>query len=148
MSQNLVPTRRRVLKKLKTSRERSLLMARVRRTGTTPEMSLRRALWALGLRYRVHSKLPGSPDIAFSQAKVAVFVDGCFWHRCPVHGSMPKTNREFWKAKLTRNRARDRNVCRKLSELSWLALRVWEHELQDISKVVGRVTRVLNKRSG
>jgi len=94
-----------------------------------PEMQLRRALHALGLRYRLHRKdLPGKPDIVFPSARVAVFVDGCFWHRCPEHYVAPKNNAEFWEQKIQKNVDRDRRQDAELAELGWDSVRVWEHE--------------------
>ncbi|MFB9239645.1 very short patch repair endonuclease [Plantactinospora siamensis] len=107
----------------------SARLARQPRTATKPEIALRRELHRRGLRFRVdHPGLPGRPDIAFTRAMVAVFVDGCFWHRCPEHGTMPRNNREWWQAKLDRNVVRDRAKDAALAELGWLAVHVWEHE--------------------
>jgi len=108
-------------------------MGRVRQRGTALELTLRKALWAKGLRYRLKSKthLPGSPDLIFPSAKVAVFVDGCFWHNCPIHGTQPKTRPEFWSAKFSRNRQRDADVDAKLTALKWKVVRVWEHEITE-----------------
>lgn len=113
------------------SKDRSRLMGRVRHQGTTPELALRKALWAAGLRYRLKTTphLPGHPDIIFPGAKVAVFVDGCFWHGCPLHGSIPKTRTDFWKAKIARNRKRDAEVDEKLTEMGWKVVRLWEHQV-------------------
>lgn len=87
----------------------SQTMRRVRQKGTKPEKVLSSELFRRGMRFRVNYKqVPGSPDIAFTKAKVAVFVDGCFWHACPVHGTVPKNNREWWEAKFERNAVRDR----------------------------------------
>lgn len=72
--------------------------------------------------------LPGTPDIAFTRAKIAVFLDGCFWHACPVHGTMPFNNREWWKAILLRNQERDREKDAALQALDWLPLHYWEHD--------------------
>ena len=108
---------------------RSENMARIRSRDTSPELRLRRALWSAGARYRVNSKLPGKPDIVFVRAKVAVFVDGCFWHSCPVHGTSPKTNTEYWGPKLERNRRRDRQVNSQLEALGWLPFRLFDHEI-------------------
>ena len=112
---------------------RSRLMGRVRHNGTDPEISLRRALWAAGLRYRLkaRSNLPGSPDILFPGAKLAVFVDGCFWHGCPIHGTLPKTRTEFWKSKISRNRERDAQVDVELVKMGWQVVRLWEHQIGD-----------------
>ena len=107
-------------------------MAAVRRRGTAPELVLRRALHACGLRFRLDTSpgLPGSPDIRFPGARVAVFVDGCFWHGCPIHGSRPKSNATFWAAKITRNRQRDAEVDAALEGLGWSVVRVWEHDVK------------------
>lgn len=107
-------------------------MGRVRRRGTGIELALRKALWAVGLRYRlgVHPPLPGTPDLVFPRARVAVFVDGCFWHGCPLHGTRSKTRSEFWDAKIARNQARDTDVDASLSALGWQVLRIWEHEIR------------------
>lgn len=96
-------------------------------------MRLRRELHSRGLRYRVN--VPVLPDgrrrradIVFTRARVVVFVDGCFWHACPEHGTLPKTNREWWRSKLDRNAERDRDTDRRLRDASWTVLRFWEHE--------------------
>lgn len=101
--------------------------------GTTPELSLRHALWAAGLRYRLKVKdnLPGSPDLLFPGAKVAVFVDGCFWHGCPIHRTLPKTRTDFWKAKISRTRERDAQVDVELVKMGWQVVRLWEHQIRD-----------------
>jgi DNA mismatch endonuclease (patch repair protein) len=107
----------------------SARLSRQRRADTKPELALRRELHRRGLRYRVAlAGLPGRPDIAFTRAKVAVFVDGCFWHRCPRHATMPRNNRDWWADKLSRNVARDRAKDAALAELGWTVLHVWEHE--------------------
>ncbi|CAN5835878.1 very short patch repair endonuclease [soil metagenome] len=112
-------------------------MANVRNSGTKPEMRLRRALWAAGLRYRVRSKLPGKPDVIFLSQRLAVFVDGCFWHECLLHATYPKTNEEFWRTKLRSNVDRDRRVDEELSQAGWRVLRFWEHDVKDdLSRVV------------
>ncbi|MEM3485442.1 MAG: very short patch repair endonuclease [Candidatus Methanomethyliaceae archaeon] len=121
-------------------------MARVRSYNTKPECILRSALWKAGLRYRLHSALPGTPDIVFPRKKVAVFVDGCFWHGCPQHYSAPKQNGEFWGQKLQRNMARDRLVDQSLSELGWTVVRVWEHEIsRSLGDVIDRIREVLGR---
>jgi DNA mismatch endonuclease (patch repair protein) len=106
-------------------------MKRTRRRDTGPELATRSALHRLGLRFRVDRPvLPGSrrrADIVFSRAKVAVFIDGCFWHSCPEHGTMPKANRKFWEEKLTANRSRDRSTDEQLERAGWKVMRFWEH---------------------
>jgi DNA mismatch endonuclease, patch repair protein len=103
-----------------------------RRADTKPELALRAALFAMGYRYRkdLRLDLPARrvrPDIAFTSRRVAVFVDGCFWHACPEHGSKPKSNEWYWSPKLTRNVERDRAVDDALTEAGWTVLRLWEH---------------------
>lgn len=107
-------------------------MSVAKRRDTHAEVALRRELHARGLRYRVAYPVPGQRrrtiDVAFPRASVAVFVDGCFWHGCPEHGTRPKSNSEWWRGKLAANRARDRDTDRVLDELGWTVIRVWEHE--------------------
>lgn len=110
--------------------KRRALMARIRGKNTTPERLLRIALWRAGYRYRLHRRVCGvRPDIVFVGAKVAVFVDGCFWHMCPEHFTMPATNRPFWSAKLKRNRQRDASSASILRRAGWRVVRFWEHEV-------------------
>lgn len=111
------------------------------RIGTAPEMTLRRMLFAQGVRYRVGIKVPGLPrrtiDIAFPKQRLAVFVDGCFWHRCPMHGVPVKNNSDWWNRKLQTNVDRDRTTDQHLREAGWRVLRFWEHEPPDeAAKVV------------
>jgi DNA mismatch endonuclease, patch repair protein len=107
-------------------------MARVRRRDTAPELELRSELHRRGLRYRVDRRplkgVPSRADLVFGPARVAVYVDGCFWHSCPEHGTMPRSNNEFWEEKLARNRERDAETNAALREAGWSVIRVWEHE--------------------
>lgn len=107
-------------------------MKRTGRRDTSAEMVVRRAAFARGLRYRVdHRPLRGlrsRPDMTFIGPKVAVFIDGCFWHGCPEHATWPKKNAEFWRAKIMANQERDQRVVRALQEAGWRALRFWECE--------------------
>jgi DNA mismatch endonuclease (patch repair protein) len=99
------------------------------RKDTAVERALRRELHRLGLRFRVnHRGLPGTPDIAFTRARIAVFVDGCFWHCCPQHGTAPKNNASWWAAKLAGNVERDRRKDQELEAMGWISMHVWEHE--------------------
>jgi DNA mismatch endonuclease (patch repair protein) len=106
-------------------------MQRQARRDTRPELQLRRSLHALGLRYRVNYTVPGMSrrtiDIAFTRARVAVFVDGCFWHACPEHATWPRANGEWWEEKLRQNVRRDRETDAHLRNLGWVVVRVWEH---------------------
>ena len=107
-------------------------MSRMPRRDTTPEMQLRRALHARGHRYRVNVPVPGRPrrtiDIAFRRERVAVFVDGCFWHLCPDHAVLPKANGSWWEVKLLLNVTRDRDTNTSLEEHGWTVVRIWEHQ--------------------
>lgn len=119
--------------------QRSALMARVRNRNTAAEMMLRRAMWAIGIRYRLGQRIGRiQPDIVFSRACLAVFVDGCFWHCCPLHGTKPKSNIAFWKEKLDRNVARDRRSTVQLRRSGWVVLRFWEHEVEADSAACAR----------
>lgn len=107
------------------------VMAGNRKRDTRPEKALRSALHARGLRYRLHIRpVSGScqVDVLFRAARVAVFVDGCFWHRCPKHGVRPRTNADYWDAKIARNVERDRQNTAELEAAGWTVVRVWEHE--------------------
>lgn len=123
-----------------------------RRVNTGPEMALRRALHAAGLRYRVDSPLPFDrrrrADIVFPREKVAIFVDGCFWHGCPEHYVAPKANAGFWRRKVEANRERDRDTDLRLEELGWAVLRVWEHDEVNTALVERIGTIVGTRRRG
>lgn len=120
---------------------------------TKPELRVRQILHDSGLRYRVdYAPLPSSrrnrADIVFTRAKVAVFIDGCFWHGCPRHHSAPKANGDFWRAKLVENRTRDEQVTTRLQAAGWLVLRFWEHDAPtDIAKEIEREVRKRSKRA-
>jgi DNA mismatch endonuclease, patch repair protein len=107
-------------------------MSRQRRRDTDAELHLRRLLHARGLRYRVDQPLPGllrrRADLTFSRQRLAVFVDGCFWHGCPEHKTLPVANGDWWATKLRQNVERDRATDAHLAELGWTVIRVWEHE--------------------
>ena len=121
-------------------------MKKMPRSDTAVEIALRRELHGLGLRYRVNLRgLPGTPDIAFTRTKIAVFVDGCFWHRCPDHGVTPKSNTDWWKKKLDGNVERDGRKDRELESMGWLPVHVWEHE--DPTLAAKRIFRTLLRLS-
>jgi DNA mismatch endonuclease, patch repair protein len=120
-----------------------------RRLDTSPELRLRSELHRLGLRFRLHRKIgvgrsAPRPDIVFPRERVALFLDGCFWHSCPEHGNRPATNSSYWDAKLERNRERDVRNDRDLESAGWLVLRVWEHE--DSWQAANRVCEVVRQR--
>ena len=109
---------------------RSYNMSRIRSSDSKPEIILRRELWKHGLRgYRLHQKIAGRPDLLFTRRKVAVFVDGCFWHQCPTCFVRPKSNNEYWDKKIARNVSRDVEVVRLLSDEGYTVLRLWEHDV-------------------
>ncbi|MGW6478000.1 very short patch repair endonuclease [Streptomyces sp. NPDC055059] len=112
---------------------------------TEAELAVRRLLHAAGLRYRVEYPVPGMTrrriDVAFTRPKVAVLIDGCFWHGCPQHSTHPKANAEWWRTKLDRNMARDRETTEHLIAAGWTVLRFWEHE--DPKDVAERVMRAV-----
>lgn len=123
-------------------------MRTARGRDTEPEMALRRCLHAHGLRFRIDAAiLPGlrrRADIVFPGAKVAVFVDGCFWHFCPIHRTFPKANADWWAEKLRRNRRRDLDTNRRLRKVGWHVERIWEHELP--SEAAVRIITAVRRR--
>jgi DNA mismatch endonuclease (patch repair protein) len=105
-------------------------MSRIRGRNTTPERIIRSELRKARIRgYRIKSTLPGRPDIVFPRARLAVFIDGCFWHRCPEDYLEPGTRKEFWRRKIGDNVERDRQVDGILAEKGWTVVRIWEHEV-------------------
>jgi DNA mismatch endonuclease, patch repair protein len=117
---------------------------------TKPELALRSAVHALGLRYRVGAKplagLRRTADLVFTRARVAVFLDGCFWHGCPEHHTVAASNAKFWADKVSGNRARDRDTDARLQAAGWISVRVWEHE--DPAKAAQRVRDAVHTRRG
>lgn len=126
------------------SKALSARMATAKRRDTAPEMLLRRELHRRGRRFRVVLKVPGNNrrtiDIAFPKQKLAVFVDGCFWHGCPEHGTKPSANAQWWLVKLAANAQRDHDTNRLLGDAEWTVIRVWEHvSPSDAADAVERV---------
>ncbi|MDF6062697.1 very short patch repair endonuclease [Streptomyces sp. JH010] len=109
----------------------SARMSRQARRDTAPEVAVRKLLHGAGYRYRINERVPGMSrrtiDIAFTRAKVAVMIDGCFWHGCPEHATQPKSNAEWWRQKLDRNMTRDTETTEYLASQGWTVLRFWEH---------------------
>ena len=114
-----------------TKEKRSEIMSRIRSSDTKMELAVKPVLGALGFEYQPKG-IFGKPDFARRDAKVAVFLDGCFWHGCPECYRLPETDRKFWKAKVERNTARDRVVTQRLEGEGWRVIRVWEHELKTL----------------
>lgn len=116
-------------------------MSRIRRRDTKPEMVLRRGLWQSGLRYRVDLRVEGArPDVLFTRQRVAVFVDGCFWHGCPKHYIPPAGNAGYWSAKIERNRARDARNTQALQDAGYRVMRFWECDVKaNVSCIVNQI---------
>jgi len=109
--------------------DRSDVMRKIHSSDTKPEKQLRQILWHHGLRYRKNYRVGGTRvDIAFTRAKLAILVDGCFWHGCPLHYRRPKTRQCYWDTKLQRNIARDKRNNNQLKGIGWHVIRIWEHE--------------------
>ena len=127
---------------------RSENMRRIRSSNTKPELAVRRLVHRMGFRFRLHSKLPGRPDLVFPSKKRVVFINGCFWHqhcekRCQ-DARVPKSNLSFWIPKLQRNKARDIVNRRKLSRLGWKTLVVWDCQLRNEEKLANRLVKFLS----
>ncbi len=125
-----------------TREKRSSVMRQVKGRNTKPELKVRRVLWGLGLRYRLHRReLPGAPDVVLPGRKLALFVHGCFWHGhdCPRGARVPKQNRDYWTGKIGKNRVRDERTRNALQALGWTPLVVWECELKDLPALTARL---------
>ena len=125
---------------------RSWNMSRIRSADTSLEIEVRKILYSLGYRYRLHSSLPGHPDLVFPKQMVALFINGCFWH---MHGcklsTIPSTRREFWTEKLNRNRQRDHNVTEELNAMGWKVVKIWECRfIKDRRREISRIRNALN----
>jgi DNA mismatch endonuclease (patch repair protein) len=127
----------------------SVIMSRIRSKNTVPEVRLRKALWRAGVRgYRLHfNKIPGRPDICFPRNRAAIFVHGCYWHRCPkCDQSLPKSNKEFWAHKFKTNVKRDARKVIELKKMRWLVQTIWECQIRaDVDKMVDRIKITLKK---
>jgi DNA mismatch endonuclease (patch repair protein) len=127
--------------------KRSKIMASIRSKNTRPELTLRRALWATGLRYRIHYPIFGKPDIAFVKQRTAIFIDGCFWHKCYVCFRAPKSNKAYWNLKFKRNSERAEQVNLTLRKEGWKVLRFWEHDIsKNNEKIVRKIRNVIRSR--
>lgn len=128
-----------------TKEKRSEIMSRIRSKDTGPEIALRKALWSQGFRYRIYygkEKI----DIAFPSKKIAIFIDGCFWHSCPQHSVIPKSNKQYWMPKLKANIERSSSKDKRLIENGWKIIHIWEHELKDIDNVVNRICKIIDRQ--
>jgi DNA mismatch endonuclease (patch repair protein) len=122
---------------------RSRTMSKIRSKNTTPELLLRKQLWNIGRRgYRIHKKnLPGCPDIVFLKKKIAIFVDGCFWHKCPDCYTEPQTNKCYWLPKIQNNVEKDRRGTLALEDMGFKVIRIWEHEIEKFPEAA--VSRII-----
>ena len=130
-----------------TKKKRSQVMAAIRSKGNkATELKLASILRGARITgWRRHQPLPGRPDFIFRRARLAIFVDGCFWHGCPKHGRKPGSNRSYWIPKLRRNKERDAAVARALSKSRWVVIRLWEHDLAAPPRVAKRITHALSR---
>lgn len=121
-------------------------MSRIKSSSTGPELTLRKLLFQAGLRgYRLNYKLAGKPDIVFTRRKIAIFVDGCFWHKCPRDYKEPATNKVFWEHKIESNLIRDKEVNKILKRREWTVLRIWEHDLKkDPTACLGKILKIIS----
>lgn len=134
-----------------TKKKRSEIMSRILSKDTKLERDFLKQLslisHATGYRYRKHyTKLPGKPDVAFPSKKIAVFIDGCFWHGCSLHSRTPLSNSDYWKRKIAKNRARDRQVTKVCKKSGWQVIRLWEHAVKKRpAHAVEKIMKALEK---
>jgi DNA mismatch endonuclease (patch repair protein) len=129
-----------------TPKQRSAVMRAVPSQNSRPEMRVRKLVWSLGYRYRLHvADLPGKPDLSFPGRRACLFVHGCFWHGhdCRRGARLPKANAAYWQAKIARNKARDEATPRKLEAIGWKVMTIWECELADEAALIDRVRTFL-----
>ena len=130
-----------------TQEQRKFNMSRIKGKNTGPEVKLRKMLYAQGIRgYRIYCNLPGKPDIVFLKKKIAIFIDGCFWHKCPVCFQEPDTRKEFWMKKIQSNIERDKKVNELLQNDGWKVIRLWEHDVRKKPvEIVIKISEILEK---
>lgn len=131
-----------------TKEQRSYNMSQIKGKNTKTELLLRKCLSSDGIKgYRIHSRLLGKPDIVFTKYKLAVFIDGCFWHKCPKCFIQPENNKKFWENKIEGNMKRDKKINKSLKREGWHVIRIWEHLLRKTpNKAYKKVLRILEKR--
>lgn len=120
-------------------------MCKIKGQNTGPEIKLRKLLYHSGIRgYRIHYNLPGKPDLVFIKKKIVIFIDGCFWHRCPECYKEPKTRVEFWRTKIGKNVEHDVKINELLKNMGWKVIRIWEHDVRkNPIDIVNRITQLL-----
>jgi DNA mismatch endonuclease, patch repair protein len=124
-----------------TKEQRSYCMSQIKSKNTKAELLLRKTLWLNGIRnYRIKNNIYGNPDLVFTTSKLVVFIDGCFWHKCPYHFIRPKTRSDFWDIKISQNVKRDKKVIKKLRDDGWIVMRFWEHSIKkDVVKCILKI---------
>jgi DNA mismatch endonuclease (patch repair protein) len=123
-------------------------MSQIKGKNTKPELEIRKLLFSKGIRgYRISSDLIGKPDIIFPKYKIAIFIDGCFWHKCMKCFKEPQTNKQFWKNKIDSNVNRDKKINKELTDDGWTVIRFWEHEIKkNIDKCVNNIIQELKRK--
>lgn len=130
-----------------TKQQRSLAMSAVKSKGSKIEKQIANFLKQKGVHFKIHpSKLPGKPDFIINKTHVVIFVDSCFWHGCKYHGSIPKSNKIFWKKKIERNKTRDKEINLQYKKMGWSVIRIWEHDLKSDSEKISRIFKGLSKK--
>lgn len=125
--------------------KRSQIMSKVKSKNTELEISFRKKLWNKRYHYRLHYKVAGKPDFVFVSKRISVFIDSCFWHKCPLHHRQPNSNKEYWIPKLKRNEERAKEVNKELIKEGWKVIRIWEHEIKDNQdKCIKKIARYLD----
>lgn len=129
-----------------TPEQRHKNMTHIKSTNTKIEKDITKALWNLGYRFRKNVKgLPGKPDIAIKKYKIVIFLDSCFWHKCPEHFKKPKSNLEYWEPKIKRNVERDAEINRYYQNKNWHILRIWEHEVKkDFDNTLAKISKFID----
>lgn len=125
--------------------KRSEIMSKIRKTNTKPELLLKNKL--KGTYFRYQPKLPGNPDFAIKSKKIVIFIDGCFWHKCPRCFRPPKSNRKYWRPKIEGNVRRDRRISKEYRLKGWKIIRIWEHQVkEDCDKIVKNILQILKSK--
>lgn len=132
-----------------TRKQRSYCMSRIRAKDTQPEITFRKLISGIGIRgYRLHYRLPGKPDIVFPKRKIAIFIDGCFWHKCPKCFPVLSTRKKYWVNKIQSNIDRDIRINKELKKAGWRVIRVWEHEtVKDLSRCLKQIKALAVSRT-
>lgn len=133
-----------------TKEQRKKNMCAIRSTNTKMENIISSELWNKGIRFRKNVKsLPGRPDIAIKKYKIVIFLDSCFWHKCPIHYKEPKSNKEYWLPKIERNISRDKEINEYYQSKKWNIMRIWEHEVKkELPETVEKIIEFISRSKG